>query len=369
MDFSKLPCRKKHPEYEDWVIPSVVAVHKDKAVYGYEALSADESARVYDLKRSVLRPGSNIYNYIECAGFLAFVFNEAKKRIQKITGAGSGIRFTFSVCLPVTQMIDSELTDHFREMLSFAECIFSENKWNDWNYMKRRYDNFESSTDLKFTDVIPESVAEVIDLIIRKQSLGLYALYDFGAGTTELTIFRMVSSSYQKGCEHIMDTEIVYKGFSDLDALCKGSPPSDELVKEHYQRIWDEFNKLGIWKRMKDKKIIGDGSLEPFLNMQIYASGGASQHPIVQDIFKTVPLYVGHDYIECKTTVLPEPISWDSTKPPYHRFAVSYGLTQDPKETLENFVLPLDCPKVVRATKIRELTEDQILEANKKWLG
>ncbi len=375
LSFNDLPHRNSAQNYEDWTIPSVAAVNGERVLYGYEALSVQSSHLVSDMKRKVLEAKVVNEDLIICAGFIAYVFNVAREKIDKELMLGDNADYSFSICLPVTSMNNNVSVEIFRKMLSFTEWIYNEGLFHDLHGLMSLKESFLPTIELSFTDVIPESVAEIIEYfndtprkLVTKNAL--YALYDFGAGTTELTVFRNVKEQNLSDSKHILATEIVYEGFLDIILKCGSETPSDEMIKQHYTKIWVNFEKSGIWKILKENKVTGDESMAPFENIMIIASGGAAENTIIQEIFSKIPLYLNGDKINREVILLPSPRTWDSKlMGPYHRLAVSYGLTREPKQTLENYVLPKDSPAWVIKYNEKTQTEEELFHYNKKWNG
>jgi hypothetical protein len=68
-----------------------------------------------------------------------------------------------------------------------------------------------------------------------------------------------------------------------------------------------------------------------------------------------------------KIQVLKNPPRWLSDEAPYYRCAVAYGLSGDPKKLKDNYILPKDCKVEVFEPKIRELSEEEKLDNQRRF--
>lgn len=369
IDFSPLRTPGSAPEYESWSLPSIAAIDGENIIYGFNALLQSSGEKFDHLKQTAFNSSSPLSKILCCCGYLAYVFNQAQTMIKNQLFLESNVRFSFSVCLPVMYMNDNKTAINFRRLLSFTESVFLNSIWGDYRKMEESYKDFNHVfpiAKLNFTEIIPESLAEILDLIQLTTVPGLYALYDFGAGTTELTVFS-VNAGQKKG--YILDTHIVNKGFADIENEVKDNPDAAPIVSSYYQEIWKNFDRSNIWGRIKNS-VHGDGSMARIENIRLFTSGGASNREEIKNIFKAVPLYKAKDeYYSFPLRQITEPYDWDNTRPPYHRYAVSYGLTHEPRGVIESFKLPRDCPDFDTGWKMPKMdNEDKIHNNNINWL-
>lgn len=342
--------------YEDWVLPSLVGLKDNKLYFAYEAISTDGIQTISNMKRQVIDGSADAVIVSACAGYLAYVFETAEIHIRRALGVDTSARFVFSVCLPVMQMNNIDSVQRFRRVLKLTESIYKTTAKSNLDEIQSVLSNQPDSVKLSFTEIIPESVAEIIDMVVRGAVDGRYALYDLGAGTTDLTFYN-INRHYTPASQHIIDAHIVYRGFSDIMQGNSSTEPTSDQIKEFYKSILEEFKP--IWERVREKHHGIEAKKQVFL-IETLVSGGAANRKEILNVL---------DFLQSTSSVrvIDSPKDWDYTKPPYYRYAVSYGLTKRPEETLKNFLLPRECPDYKHEDKVRELSEEEILENNKKW--
>lgn len=353
-----------------YAIPSIVSKEGYYLYYGYEAIGKGDSFQNFKqrlLKREEL---NNDLMHI-CAGFLSYVMKITIRKICETTDATPDDKFVFSVCLPVERMNRNPVRVNFEKTLSLARELLIGEYMHDLRWIRELSDksnNLNKSISNIRTAIIPESIAEVLDFYTRKAQSKLYALYDFGAGTTDLTIFEFNRNT---GKAEIIDAAIVYKGYSYIDVLKKEGKDIEETVQAYYQSIWSELRESDIWGRVKRKRT-GDESMRMFYNISVFGSGGGYNDNALHTIFNIIPLYDERtkEYIVAPEGIqkLEEPRDWTPSYPPYFRFAVSFGLTRKPEETSKTYILPKDCKKrTTTYTKI-EVTEPDVIYPGPGWL-
>jgi hypothetical protein len=355
-------------EYEDWTIPSIVASFRGKFLFGYEALLAKTKSKHVKLKTSLLSNTINDQDIIICAAYLAFLFAQTEELIKAEAHIVSNYRFTYSVCLPVEQMNNNVVVENMHLVLKLAETINNYNCYYSPLDVSKHLDMIRASEKLgqrEYSQVIAESAAEIADFHLRAREPGLYALIDFGAGTTDMTVFKLKTREQRKA--DMIGAKIIYKGFSDIEAKIKEANDSDSIVRQHYIGIYNDFQKSGILKEVKSK-LLGPESMKPVYEMRILASGGGSLHKTVLDVFSTPMLYDDDGSRgRIKIQVLKNPPRWLSDEAPYYRCAVAYGLSGDPKKLKDNYILPKDCKVEVFEPKIRELSEEEKLDNQRRF--
>lgn len=356
--------------YEDFVIPSIAKLIGDGIIYGFNALKIKNGLIFERLKQSVLQNEEKSDRLIITAGYLAYIFTLAKKQVLKNENIDSNVQFIYSVCLPVEQW-DNNTVERFSYLLRFVEKLVSEDNediWSDINNLRVYYEKYYPPClieEREFTAIVPESVAEIIDFVNKTppDDIQHYALYDFGAGTTDLTIFRIgevkklnknnqdqpikqgdvfkVEGDFTttKKCE-ILETKIVYKGFGKIDSLMLDDEEKEKEIEKLYTSIGDEFEKSEVWEKAK-KKVIGIESMRCWTELLIFVSGGASHNKVVQRIFEKSRFFRSADqkYVN-ELKQLEEPNDWEIDKPPFYRYAASWGLTKDPILTKDLYELP-----------------------------
>lgn len=368
MHFHSMRKQYYEHEYEDWTIPSMVASFHGKFLFGYEALLAKTKSKHIKLKTSLLSNTVNDQDIIICAAYLAFLFDQTEELIKAEAHIVSNYRFTYSVCLPVEKMNDNKIVENMHLVLKLAETINDKKCYHNPQEVSDQLAEMRSmGTAIKrdYSQVIAESAAEIADFHNRAKEPGLYALFDFGAGTTDMTVFKLKTREQKKA--DMIGAKIIYKGFSDIEAKIKEADDSDSIVRQHYMGIFNDFQKSGILKEVKSK-LSGPESMKPVYEMRILASGGGSLHKTVLDVFSKPMLYDDDgSHGAKKIQVLTNPPRWLSDEAPYYRCAVAYGLSGDPKKLKDNYILPKDCKVEVFEQKKRELSEEEILYNQRRF--
>lgn len=356
--------------FDDYVIPSVAARNGDQLSYGFEVWKSGGSI-IQNFKQHLLQGGLSNQQTLICAGYLAFVMQVAKENISQLVRSGENTDYIFSICLPVEQLNNDRNAQGFGQVMLLARKIFAQRCYHDWKAMVKlllKTSGFFDDGSVK-TSIIPESIAEILDFCERSAKSKLYALYDFGAGTTDLTLFYV---NTQKGTTDIIDAKIVYKGYSYIDKLASNQKVTPQVVSNYYQGIWEDFRESGIWGRVKEK-LSGAESMKFFYKITVFGSGGGFNDLNVRKVFSKIPLYHErtNEYIKVIDGIqaLAEPLNWSGDLPPYSRFAVSFGLTKKPEETLGRYVMPKDCAIRDFTPDTRVSTIPDVLIPTPEWLG
>ncbi len=355
-------------EYEDWTIPSMVASFQGKFLFGYDALLAKTRSKYTKLKTSLLSNTINDQDIMICAAYLAFLFAQTEKQIKAEAHIVSNYRFTYSVCLPVEQMNNNKVVENMHLVLKLAETINNDQCYHSQLKVSNHLDMMKVSDRLgqrEYSQVIAESAAEIADYHTRTKEPGLYTLIDFGAGTTDMTVFKLKKGGQKKA--DMIAARIIYKGFSDIENRINDANEQESIVRQHYLAIFNEFRNSGILKEIKSK-LLGPESMKPIYDMKILASGGGALHESVREVFSAPMLYDDDgSHGAKKIQVLTNPPRWLSDEAPYYRCAVAYGLSGDPKKLKDNYILPKDCKVEVFEQKKRELSEEEILYNQRRF--
>ncbi len=279
------------------------------------------------------------------------------------------IDLAFNICVPIDHIQNNNVRNIFETILSTAEAIEAE--WHDGDLdnllklSKERYRISKYNPHDENTRVfaVPEAVAEVASYLVSLQVRdGLHAVIDFGAGTTDFSIFNLHnardtnSTTYWYSARNIpRGTHRIERIIADLlrppdgvlselqvsEALEDISqwPPTlqQEVRQELYSlwevshRVWGEayghLKKQSEWE--KDK-------------VQVFICGGGSKLPFVKEIFRKSWMEGWGPY-QISTLPIPDDYESFSNKAPFERLSVAYGLTQ-PLPTLGKFILPADSP-------------------------
>ena len=128
-------------------------------------------------------------------------------------------------------------------MALFFSCLFFQNFWN--GYILRL--KAEGKADTQHTEAIPqESQDSIMDLIVLLQAI-------MGCKDKDTEEYRNLVSKlpeqYQD-CYHFLMQYALYYIFAFLYAR-RGAQGIDLLSKSHFEKLWDEDNKIYYWLKVK----------------------------------------------------------------------------------------------------------------------
>jgi hypothetical protein len=286
------------------------------------------------------------------------------------------LNIAFNICIPIDYIENNCVKNAFEKIFVWAEAIYKA-----WQAKEDSFDPIKASEEFEATTIpenearvfgIPESVAGIASYLVSlRKKEGLHAVVDFGAGTTDISIFNLClhnvepgSKSYwysaknlskgtinverklshflrekrlQQVCSHIRMRDYLLrlpelcreKEFWDLSKLMKNEI-ADILAGEDYNRIWAQAYKHQVSQTAWEK-------------VEIFIGGGGSQLPFVKDIL-TKPWWE-NIHARYPISMIPptEDYHEDKNAIPFERVAVAYGLAI-PKPKLEQYVLPKDSP-------------------------
>lgn len=322
-----------------------------------------------------------------CSLFLAHVMHESRKRlIVAPVLKNTTPDFAWNVCLPIDHLENSDLWSIFQKVIACAEACFqdwpalerSNFKFESW---KRHWDNadYGASGKMSYTRsspearvfVIPESVAQIAAyLASQEKERGLHALFDFGAGTTDVSIFSLglddrcywfSAHNLPKGGHALeskiagilaagdrqlsVDLKAVNKILADLSRPSRNMTESlsfakaVEALKDHLEDVFTLSKK--VWGSASEKL----KEENQWRNVRVFKAGGAANFRNLDHVFCR-PVCYGWDKKGVKYPIgkVPMPKNYYSNVlAPFDRFSVAYGLSI-PGPRLLDFVLPSDTP-------------------------
>ncbi len=392
------------PHYPNYCLPSLAAVDKN----GHLLLGAEAAKYLIDYswdtgfqRMKVIVAGNTDERFLdpitkekfdnyscECgirdalspekltAIYIAYVMKAIKNYIKlQDEFRNIEINFIFNVCLPIDHIQKKETKGVFENIFSWAERI--EDEWQNQN---KKFDLLEAAENLREKQIktdtrvfaIPESVAQISSYLQSLQRReNLHAIIDFGAGTTDISIFnyseitgdsttwwfaaknvpcgtinveRVLSKHISDGKNKTICRQVdIYQCLQDIISLERNFDLNDGRIKlvGAVKKELEDFRMsreyIDVWATAYRRY----SRIDKFKNIEVFICGGGSEFPYLNETFST-PWW---DAINVKYPVrkLPLPDDYDgsSCNAPFDRMAVAYGLTI-PKPQLDKFVLPDD---------------------------
>lgn len=329
----------------------------------------------------------------ECltAVFLAFAMRQARREIEW-RFPECEIDIAFNTCIPIDHIQNNIIRDIFEQIFAAAESI--EKEWPDDNnsnrlleiakekHKKLRYSPSDPDTRLFG---VPEAVAEIASYLVSLQVRnGLHAVIDFGAGTTDFSIFYLenvrtrdeekfwyAARNFPRGAQQIERIVSKYlENVTDIHvarAITNINNLSHEVkyeIKQELRELWEKSH--AVWRQAYGhRKSQSEWEKD---KVHVLVCGGGSKAPFIKEIFSKAWM---NDWGPYPIYPLPVPDDYDSLdgKAPFERMSVAYGLCQ-PLPSLGKYILPSDVldqtpPKL----PVREMPEWDDRRPGPGWLG
>lgn len=335
----------------------------------------------------------------ECltAVFLAFTMRQARREIQR-QFSECELDIAFNTCIPIDHIQNNVVRDIFEQILATAETV--EKEWqgeNNCNELlkiaKEKHKKVKYSPSLPDTRLfgVPEAVAEIASYLVSLQVRnGLHAVIDFGAGTTDFSIFNLenvrtrdeekfwyAARNLPRGAQRIERIISLYlentsKGKNVTDshvvhAVSNITKLADKLkyeIKQELMDLWEESHE--VWGQAYSHR---KSQLEWERDkVHVLVCGGGAKAPFIKEIFRKSWMKNWGPY---PVYSLPIPDDYDSLdgKAPFERLSVAYGLCQ-PLPSLGKYILPSDSPdQTPPKLPVREMPEWDDRRPVPGWLG
>ncbi|KMP10354.1 hypothetical protein UZ36_07900 [Candidatus Nitromaritima sp. SCGC AAA799-C22] len=303
------------------------------------------------------------------AAFIAYSIRISRLIIEGYF-PGWKLDFAFNICIPIDQIEENEVKAVFDKILACSQII--ETQWKNEDdhselleLAKSNLENAEYDQENSETRVfsVPEAIAEVVSYQNSLQSQdGLHAVIDFGAGSTDVSIFylhdirrsREISLWYAarnlpRGghrVEKIVFDYLTESGQETSDGSILGvlqrfaDTPSylKDQVRNELYKLWKES--CSVWRKAYGRN--RRQSAWERDKVKVFLCGGGSDFPFVREIFKQSWM---RDWGPYTIDDLPFQEDYDSTNNniPFKRMSVAFGLTR-PLPVLTKYILPNDCP-------------------------
>jgi len=312
--------------------------------------------------------------------FIAFVLRRIRVRLKEHY-PNNDLDVAYNVCIPIDYEQNNPVKLIFSRVLRAAELLESrlDESWSSNILLERAADTYDSTgigteTIDQRVFLIPESVGAIASYLtsLRKKS-GIHAAYDFGAGTTDISIFNVFQNAKGGPVAYWYAARNLPQGSESLERrLCNfvraQNPPVQLSALELSNLVGSLSNQTknireeihgeltGLWEKSHDTWRAAYGRLRKQgewekEKVQVFVCGGASKLPFIKEIFSQSWMPKWGPY---KIADLPGPDIYDNKEgeAPFERLCVAYGLTT-PGPELGEYRLPRDCPDHTPEKKIR----------------
>ncbi len=326
--------------------------------------------------------------------YLAYAMHMARKYILKRQEyCDVDVDLAFNICMPIDHIGNNQTKAIFEYIFKKAENIESE-----WPISQDSYDFYSGSGNSRSEEskifAVPESVAQIASYLqsLQRQEK-LHAIIDFGAGTTDISIFNytevfgdsatwwFAAKNLPRGTiniERALSSHIanannkstcnqseIYKCLQDIAKVnLKKMDPNDGKFKM-LVAVRKELEDLRTSKKYKDIWDVAYNRysrIERWDDVDVFICGGGANMPFVKETFSMS----WKDPLKTRYTVrkIPYPDDYDGgeANAPFERMSVAYGLAI-PKPQLDKYVLPDDVPpykKTKESKKVREIDHEDI---------
>jgi len=309
--------------------------------------------------------------------YLAYVMYLANRAVSTMSEhSGTAVEFDFNICMPIDHVENTNVKTAFVRIFKWAEAIYKiwliRNESLDPIKTSHEFEDSPGSPDESRVFAVPEAVAEVASYLASlRRKEGIHAIIDFGAGTTDVSVFNYMNpfgegkSTWYSArnipqgtieIERMLTKHVrksnrssscrcfdVYRQMEGLLEFCKIHNNSELAVSidKTLTALRDSEAYLGAWraayKHMK-KQTAWDKD-----KVHIFITGGGVNLPYIGQLFSK-PWWEqleGPYHVE----VMPPPDDFDPgvLKAPFERVGVAYGLSI-PLPALDEFVLPSQAP-------------------------
>ncbi len=264
----------------------------------------------------------------------------------------------FNTCIPIDHIQNNNVRPIFEQILATAEAI--EKEWtNDedcnklLDLVKEKYKKVQYLPTDPNTRMfgVPEAVAEIASYLVSTQKRdGLHAVIDFGAGTTDFSIFNLenvgmrgavkkiwyAARNLPRGTQRIERIVSLYlKKISKeekvtdshvVSAISNVTKLPDEIkyeIKKELKELWEDSHV--VWgQAYSRRKSQSEWEKD---KVHVLICGGGAKAPFIKEIFSKSWMT---DWGPYPVYLLPIPDDYDSMddKAPFDRLSVAYGLCQ-----------------------------------------
>ena len=303
--------------------------------------------------------------------FIAYVLRKVRSQLKE-QYPNNDLDIAYNVCIPIDYEQNNPVRDVFEKILRAAERVEFEleKSCSSNDLLERAAHHYSSSAEAGTSSerrvfLIPEAVGAIASYLTSlRRRTGIHAVYDFGAGTTDISIFNVFQNAWKAPVVYWYAARNLPHGSHRLERrlqeFLRKNDPSGEMSDLETNKLLNSLEKqskmvreevcdelTSIWEQSHDTWRSAYGRLKKQSEfekekVQVFVCGGASKLPFVKEIFseswmpKWGPYPIGE---------LPGPDIYDDQKgqAPFERLCVAYGLTT-PEPELGEYKLPRDCP-------------------------
>jgi len=288
-------------EYPDFVLPSAIRVINGKLYFGDEAekkapqgnairsfkicmvcqhesdlqnncnLVVDHTLHLSPVEIKLPGNDGNYLSFCPCdlgTLYLAYVIGIVRRKIENQFGKDYDLKITLNAGVPINFIENEKVESAFNESLYYANCMHEcVHNGTDINDLYQTIKNLKISCpeipgpEIRTTFVQPETIAAVFSYVLSPiADDGLYGIADVGAGTTDVSFFRL--SKFLNNTLAIYSAETHIVGANEVDsALLKwlieqeyfsGNLP-DNARSELLQRLRISKQRISPTKHLKLK--------------------------------------------------------------------------------------------------------------------
>lgn len=312
------------------------------------------------------------------AAFLAYVMLRTRRLLHEEFGGDSELDISFNTCVPIDQRENNVVLKAYQRVCGVAERLADEasdgtgTRW--WIDRAMELLSDDNTTRAERLYVVPESVAAVSAYTgSLSRTDGLHALVDIGAGTSDVSIFKLTQSRSRGLLSEWLSARSVPVGTSRIeqrvaDALAghlDGATVDRDLVlaamtgRKDLARVSEAAIRDGmveIWNRSAKawSDAYGKLSRESFWkgpNVKVFLAGGGGLLPQARKAFAE-SWQPGWGPYPCE--VLPNPDSWSDLdkSASFARLCVAYGLCV-PVPELGEFTMPTETKDMTPTPGVR----------------
>lgn len=316
--------------------------------------------------------------------YLAYVMNQSRDHLQNLLEyLETKLDLEFNICMPIDYLQNNPVKEAFEKIFAWAELIEHSLRIQKEGFnLLQEAKNLESKASYQPKNpetrvfAVPEAVAQVSSYFAslgKKQ--GIQALIDFGAGTTDISIFNLTDDRFdERERARFYAAGNIPKGTVSIERIIASClqnttgqlPNTNEVLKtlieltrrENYAE-YNENQELDV-KIRNELKLLWENTRDIWWNayshlrqetcwyeVPLFICGGGAKLRYVLDIFSRPwwdHIQIQRRYQGYKIHTLPVPDNYNEfeNKASFERMAVAYGLSYSSWLDFNEYVLPKD---------------------------